>query len=317
MMRVIRDWQEFPQDARSNGTVVLIGSFDGLHLGHQKLINMAKQEAITRSLPLVLITFEPSPKNYFLQQNKKEVSRLLTFYDKAKLLETMGIDFLVVLKFNQKLISCTPESFLDKLNLTIAPVTYYLGQDFKFGKNRTGHIATVQNYATKHNQKLVILPTIKESNSEVKISSTLLRTKLAEGDLCTVKRLLNRPYLLSGKVCLGKKLGRTLGFNTANVMLKRCPTPLRGVYAVRVCKIGPQAVDYAGVANIGIRPTLHQDNQLMLEVHILDQNLDLYGQRVTIEFVQKIRDEKKFPNLEALQKQIQEDGKQARLISLS
>jgi riboflavin kinase/FMN adenylyltransferase len=316
-MRLIRHWQAFPEKIRSNGTVVMIGSFDGLHIGHQGLIKLAKQQASALHLPVVLVTFEPSPKHYFLKKSQGQINKLLCFYDKYKLLEKMGVDYLVVLKFNKEMLNLTPEDFLDKLNLYIQPKAYCLGQDFRFGKNRAGDIFTLQKYARLHNQLVGLLPTIEDTVStqgSIRVSSTLLRASLGEGDLKTAKRILNRSYTISGKVSPGKKLGRTIGVRTANINLKCCPIPLRGVYAVRVCKIGDVDVNYPGVANIGIRPTVHQDKQLTLEVHIFDENLELYGKRIEIEFVQKIRDEKKFEDINALKKQIDEDAKQARLI---
>lgn len=318
MLKVIRHWQSFPEKIRSNGTVVLIGSFDGLHIGHQALIQMAKKQAEALRIPLVLMTFEPSPKNYFLKKTQGQMSKLLGFYDTYALLEKMGVDFLVILKFNQKIINLSPEAFLENLNLNLNPKVYCLGQDFRFGKNRAGDIFTLQQYAREHNQLVGLLPTIEEvgisESNHQRVSSTLLRSSLAQGDLVTASVLFGRPYRLSGKVRPGKKLGRTIGVRTANISLKRCPIPLRGVYAVRVCKIEEASVNYPGVANIGIRPTVHHDKQLILEVHIFDQTLELYGKRIEIEFIQKIRDEKKFENIDELKKQIDADAKQARLI---
>ncbi len=316
-MKVVRHWQKCPEKIRSSGSVVLIGSFDGLHIGHQALIKMAKQQAQALHLPVVVVTFEPSPKNYFLRQTQGQMNRLMGFYDTCKLLEKMGIDYLVILKFNQQLMNLTPEAFLDNLTLNLNPKVYCLGQDFKFGKNRTGDLFTLQQYARQHQQLVALLPTVEDSHiseDTQRISSTLLRTSLAKGDLVTANRMLGRPYRLSGKVSPGKKLGRTIGVRTANINLKHCPIPLRGVYAVRVCQLEHMPVNYPGVANIGIRPTVHQDKQLILEVHIFDQNLELYGKRIEIEFIEKIRDEKKFENIDELKKQIDEDAKQARLI---
>lgn len=317
MMKIVRNWQYFPESLRAKGTVVLIGSFDGLHVGHQALIALAKQQSKNLNLPVVMVTFEPSPKQYFLKQKNIEFNRLLGFYDKAKLLATMNVDYFVILKFNKQMLNLSPDIFLDNLNKYLNPKVYCMGQDFQFGKNRTGDIFTLQQYAREHNQLVGLLPTIEENTFEQKhtrISSTLLRESLAHGDLNTAARLLNRPYRISGKVSLGKQLGRTIGVKTANINLKRCPIPLRGVYAVRVTKIEERQVNYSGMANIGIRPTVHQDSRLVLEVHIFDQDLDLYGKRIEIEFVKKIRDEQKFPNLEALKQQIKQDSEQAKLI---
>jgi riboflavin kinase/FMN adenylyltransferase len=316
-MRIIRSWQNFPKSACPNGTVVLIGSFDGLHLGHQALINMAISQARFLNLPVVLITFEPSPKNYFAKKMQGEMCRLLGFYDKSKLLGKMGIDFLLILKFNETMLKLSAETFLEKLNLAIGPKVYCLGEDFKFGQHRAGDIATILHYASEHNQTIKILPTIEDKQTAllpIRISSTLLKTSLAAGDLVTANRLLNRAYAISGKVSPGKQLGQTIGMRTANLKLRNCPLPLRGVYAVRIRKINQKIVDYFGVANIGFRPTVHEDKQLILEVHIFDQKLALYGQRLEVEFIEKIRDEKKFADIEALKKQIEEDAKEARLI---
>lgn len=317
MMKIVRNWQCFPDSLRAKGTVVLIGSFDGLHIGHQALITLAKQQSKDLNLPVVMVTFEPSPKHYFLKQKNIEFNRLLGFYDKVRLLAAMGLDYLVILKFNEQMLNLSPNAFLDHLNTYLNPKVYCMGQDFQFGKNRAGDIFTLQQYAREHNQLVGLLPTIEDKYSDQKntrISSTLLRTSLAQGNLITATRLLNRPYRLSGKVSIGKQLGRTIGVKTANINLKSCPIPLRGVYAVRITKIEQRQVNYLGMANIGIRPTVHQDNQLVLEVHIFDQELELYGKRIEIEFVKKIRDEQKFPNLEVLKQQITKDSENARLI---
>ncbi len=323
-MRVVRHWGDFPEHSRLKGTVILIGSFDGLHIGHQALIQMAKLNALTLNLPLILITFEPSPKNYFAKQAQRPINKLLAFYDTYQVLNKMGIDAWVILKFNAAMLNLTPEDFLDKLSCHLNPKVYCLGQDFQFGKNRSGDIETIQQYAARHNQSVQLLSIIKDiykdklDSEPLKVSSTLLRSSLAAGDLLTARRLLNHAYRLSGKVSFGKKLGRSIGFRTANINLKNCPIPLRGVYVVRVCQIEQTAVNYRAVANIGVRPTLHQDNILMLEVHLLDQNqeqnLDLYGKRIEIEFIQKIRDEKKFNHVDSLKKQIEEDVQAAKLI---
>ncbi len=316
-MKIVRNWQYFPKNLRAKGTVVLIGSFDGLHVGHQALIALAKQQSQDLGLPVVMVTFEPSPKQYFLKQKKIAFNRLLSFYDRAKLLAEMGVDCLVILKFNEQMLNLSPNDFLHDLNAYLNPKVYCMGQDFQFGKNRAGDIFTLQQYAREHNQLVGLLPTIEDKHVDqqnTRISSTLLRTSLAEGDLVTAARLLNRPYRLSGKVSPGKQLGRTIGVKTANIHLKHTPIPLRGVYAVRVTKIEQHKVNYSGMANIGIRPTVHQDNRLVLEVHIFDQELELYGKRIEIEFVQKIRDEQKFPSLDALKQQIKQDSERARLI---
>lgn len=316
-MKIIRSWSHFPKADCPNGTAVLIGSFDGLHLGHQALIQMAQSEAKMLGLPVVLVTFEPSPKNYFSQLNQGQPTRLFNFYDKCLLLQKMGVDFLLVLKFNQALMQITPEAFLDKLRENIQPKLYCLGQDFKFGQYRAGNIETIEQYALKHNQAVKVLQTIEDkigTQDLIRISTTLLKKSLLDGDLVTSRRLLNRPYRLSGKVRPGKKLGQTIGVRTANIYLNRCAIPLRGVYAVRISKIETETVNYQGVANIGVRPTVHQDNQLVLEVHIFEKFIDLYGKRIEIEFIEKIREERKFPDLEALKKQIKEDSEQAKLI---
>ena len=276
-----------PSSSYYQKPVVAIGNFDGLHLGHQALLQKAS----------VVLTFEPYPQAYFHPERK--IPRLTTLREKAHLLEKMGPKVLYALPFDQNMAQLSPERFIQTLLINqLQAEKIIIGEDFRFGYQRQGDINTLRNYIEVD----VINPVLYQQK---RISSTWVRESLQRGDVNTVKDLLGRYYSIIGRVVRGDGRGRQLGFHTANISLQKRLPPLLGVYAVNINHV------LKGVANIGSRQTV-DGTRHFLEVHIFDFDKDIYGEYIEVEFVHKIRDEKKFDSLNALQEQIKLDIQLAR-----
>jgi riboflavin kinase/FMN adenylyltransferase len=285
-------------------SVATIGNFDGMHLGHQQILQQLKNIAQKLTLPTTVILFEPQPQEFFLKDQAP--ARLQRLSDKLVFLKAAGIDQVVCLRFNQQIAGLTPQQFVEQILLQqLAVKALLIGEDFRFGKNRQGDI----NYLQHHHTQLAVHVIQDVCRSQVRISSTRIRELLSHAAFIDVTDLLGRPYRLTGKVIHGAKRGRQLNFPTANIPLLRIKSPLHGVYAVKVTL--PDAVVAMGVANIGYRPTMHQGGAWYLEVHLFNDVTstvwDLYSQRLQVEFVQKIRDEMRFTSLDELQAQIGAD----------
>lgn len=275
-----------------------IGNFDGLHLGHQALLNTliitAKQQALT---PAVM-TFEPHPREFFMPANAP--TRLSSLREKLEYFEEAGVKQVFLCRFNQAFAAMTAEYFMQNvLRNALNANTILVGGDFCFGAKRKGTVQHLKN----NGFDLIDFPAV-EMHGE-RVSSTLVRNALAKGDLSLAATLLGRPYSVSGKVVHGAKRGRQLGFPTANVHMRHERPALIGVYAVKL-----DGLD--AVANLGVRPTIAGVPKLMLEVHVLDFNEDLYDQHVHVQFLHKIRDEMKFDGLDALKAQIAQDVVKAK-----
>ncbi len=286
--------------------VVTIGKFDGLHLGHQKSIVAMKKAAQTSNAPHTLITFEPSPLEYFSSQNT--VARLTPFTEKMRLLKNYGVENCLCLHFDQSLAQQTATEFVQDLLIDQLKIKHIIiGDDFQFGANRQGNIALLKRMGQQAGFRADNLDTVKLK--ETRVSSTRVRNALQQGDLHLAQQLLNRDYAITGRVIYGAQKGRTIGFPTANLSFKQHQPPMTGVFVVTVSGIKENVCE--GMANIGTRPTVHGIKPL-LEVHLFDFNDTLYGQRITIHFKKKLREEQRFPSFEALQKQIQHDAIRAR-----
>lgn len=295
-------------NAFAKGSVVTLGNFDGVHRGHQMILEKLNTIAQEQALPSVLITFEPQPKEYFNPETAP--ARLTSLREKVFLLQQFSLQNLLCLRFNNELANLSAEDFISKILLEKLQVRHLLvGDDFRFGYQRKGDVALLHQYATREKFTISVLPKV-EFGAEV-ISSTRIRTALKEGDLTEAAKLLGRPYSISGRVVAGDKRGRQLGFPTANIRLQRLVSPVHGVYAVRVK--GYNNRDLYGVANIGSRPTI-AGKQFLLETHIFDFNETIYGQSLAIELLQQIRSEKKFASLDELKLQIADDVTQAKAI---
>jgi len=278
--------------------VVTIGNFDGVHLGHQALLTEVKKRAHDLKLESAVITFEPNPKDYF-SQNKPQ-TRISSLREKIELFNEIKIDRVHIIKFNQEFSKVTANKFIGVLIKQLKVKEIVVGEDFCFGKGREGGIKQLSASSMKLNIKNKILMDGK------RISSTLIRNLLANDKLDQANKYIGRPYSISGKVVHGEKRGRKIGFPTANIHMRHNRPPLKGVFAVKF-------QNHFGVANLGIRPSIKGEKKLQLEVHLLNFSSDLYGQHVSVIFLKKLRDEKKFKSLDELKEQIKLDVIKAKL----
>jgi len=290
---------------KHSGGVIAIGNFDGIHLGHQKVISEAKKKAKYNKLPFGIITFEPVPVMFF--NPKISNHRINSLDQKKKQLKKLKLDFLIIIKFNKNFSSLTAEKFIKKIiNNETRCKFLYVSKNFKFGFKRHGNIKTLKKYEKLYNYKSLITKPFRK-NKKI-ISSTLIRKKISSGKIQQINKLLNREWTIEGKVIRGQQRGRKIGFPTCNVKLKDYIIPRLGVYAVKVK--GPK-FNKKGIANIGYRPTFKGQN-LLLETNIFGINKNLYNKEIGISLRKFIRPEIKFKNLEHLKKQIKIDIKKAK-----
>ncbi|OOF71007.1 bifunctional riboflavin kinase/FAD synthetase [Rodentibacter caecimuris] len=285
----------------ASGCALTIGNFDGVHLGHQTILRRLRQQADKQGLLMAILLFEPQPSEYFM--GEQAPARLMRLRDKLHYLAQNGVDKVIVAKFDHNLSQLSAEQFIIEILVKKLKVRFLsIGDDFRFGSNRIGDFTMLcqageqWGFSVEDNHSFCL--------NERRISSTAIRQALANDDLYLAENLLGRPYRIFGRVIHGNKLGRTIGFPTANIRLHRQVNPVKGVYAVKVRLISDNI--FNGVANIGKRPTINGSLQL-LETHLFDFQDDLYGQFVEIEFCHKIRNEHKFNSLDELQRQIQKD----------
>ena len=285
--------------------VIAIGNFDGLHLGHQKVIKQAKQKAKKNRIPFGVMTFEPLPVMFF---NKKIKNHRINSLDQKKTqLKKLKLDFLIIIKFNKNFSTQSAEKFIKEIIFKKTKCKYlYVSKNFKFGFKRQGNIKTLKKFQKKYNFKNIVTKPFKKGNKI--ISSTLLRHKIRLGKIHEVNKLLNRNWSINGKVIKGKRRGRKIGFPTCNLKLSDYVVPKLGVYAV---KVKSKNFYKNGIANIGYRPTFNGQN-LLLETNIFGINKNLYNKVISVNFKKFIRSEKKFRNLKHLKKQIKLDIKKAK-----
>ena len=294
--------------AKHRGCVATIGNFDGVHVGHQAVLRQLMTKARELSLPAVVITFEPQPQEFFRPQLAP--ARLTRLREKLQALQPLDVDRVLCLNFNQHLADFSAEEFVQHLLIDGLEVRYLVvGDDFRFGKGRTGDFAYLSEAGSRYGFQ--IANTHSYTVDGQRVSSTLIRKALAEGELTAVAKLLGRPYSMCGRVAHGDKRGRTIGFPTANIYVHRHNTPIWGVYAVQMHGVASRPVN--GVANIGTRPTVG-GTKTLLEVHLFEFDRDIYGNHVAVNFLKKIRDEKRFESFEALKQQIHKDAADARAI---
>ena len=285
--------------------VIAIGNFDGLHLGHQKVISEAKQKAKKNKIPFGAMTFEPVPVMFFNKKLKNH--RINSLQQKKEQLKKFKLDFLIIIRFNKKFSSQSAEEFIKKIIFKKTKCKFlYVSKNFKFGFKRQGNIKTLKKFEKLCNFKNIVTKPFKKNNKT--ISSTLIRKKIRLGKIVEINRLLNRNWTVVGKVIKGQSRGRKIGFPTCNLKLNDYVIPRLGVYAV---KVKTKNFDKKGIANIGYRPTFNGQN-LLLETNIFGINKNLYNKEISISFKKFIRPEKKFRNLKYLKKQIQLDIKQAK-----
>jgi riboflavin kinase/FMN adenylyltransferase len=291
--------------------VATIGVFDGVHLGHQRILGRVLDEAAVRRLASLVFTFEPTPREYFLEANPP--ARLTRFREKFGLLRGLGMEWLFCPRFDAALESLGPQEFVERLLVGELRVRHLVvGDDFRFARHRAGTVADLVAAGAKAGFTVEQVGSLVAADG-VRVSSTAVREALAAGDMERARRLLGRPYAMTGRVIRGSRLGRQLGMPTANVNLCRRLSPIDGIFAVRarIAGLGPAALP--GVASIGTRPTVDGVKPL-LEVHVFDFDRDLYGRYIEVEFISRLRDEVKFPDLGALQRQMHQDAAEARRI---
>lgn len=303
-MQIIRGTNNLKPE--HHGCVATIGNFDGVHLGHQAVLGQLAEKADELGLPLVVITFEPQPQEYF--RPDESPPRLTRFREKVQALRRYAVDRVLVLRFDEKFSQQPAEDFIQNLLVDGLGVKYLvIGDDFRFGKDRAGDFAMLQDAGIEKRFEVVNMHTFVLDDQRV--SSTRVRTALGEGDLNAAEKLLGRVYRMSGRVAHGDKKGRTIGFPTANIHLHRKATPLLGVFAVEL--FGVEGEPVPGVANLGTRPTV-DGMKTLLEVHLFDFESDIYGRHVHVEFLHKLRDEKRFDSFDELRAQIHRDAERAR-----
>ena len=292
-----------------NGCVLSIGNFDGLHLGHRAVIKKLAERGEALGLPVVIMTFEPQPLEYFLGDNAP--SRLMCLREKVIEFTKLPVDNLLMVRFNRYFANCDAEQFIDDILINKLNVKHLvIGDDFHFGKARRGNFAML-----KEKGKLYGFSVEDTGSCQVaglRISSTLIRDALGAGDLIQAEKLLGHCYSVCGRVAHGEKLGRTIGYPTANIKMFRKNTPVNGVFAVTMA--GIDGLELEGVANVGTRPTVDGGSKVVLETYLFDFDKEIYGRYVEVRFKQKIRDEIRFQSLEQLKAQIEKDVAEAKNI---
>ena len=287
--------------------VVTIGTYDGLHLGHQALIGRTAAQAARLALPAVLLTFEPMPREYFAPADPP--ARLTTLRERWRILAPSRLNYTWLLRFGEALRNLSAQEFAEFLARDVRARQVVVGHDFCFGKGGAASTAMLAAAGERLGFEVEVLPAVTQGGE--RISSSGVRAALARADFAAAQRLLGRPYSMRGRVMRGSRLGRQLGFPTANLPLERRRAPLAGIFAVRVHGAGAGAL--AGVASLGTRPTIG-GTEALLEAHVFDFSADLYGHEIEVEFAAKIREEECFASLEALTAQMQRDAEAARRI---
>lgn len=289
------------------GSVVAIGVFDGLHRGHQALLTLVRRRADERGLVAAAISFEPLPRAFF---STTPVARLSTLRERIDSMSGVGIETGLMLRFNRELREMSAETFVRQILVgRLNAREVWVGEGFRFGHGRHGDLALLQQLGAELGFVAQALPTV--SLAGERISSTQIRQALQEGNFQGAAKLLGRPFVIAGRVERGQQLGRTLGYPTANVHLRRRVSPIQGIFAVRI-GVGDGPCSWPGVASLGVRPTVNEVAEPLLEAHLFDFSGDLYGRRIAVEFVAKLRNEEKFDGLDALKVQMRLDEKAAR-----
>ncbi len=304
IIRGINQLQHFTQ-----GCVLTIGNFDGVHIGHSIVINKLAEKGKLLNLPVVVMVFEPQPLEFFLKNNAP--SRLTRLREKILHIQHLPVNHFLICSFNQQLADLDPDYFIREILVRRLNVKYLVvGDDFHFGKARRGNFSLLQAAGKQYDFNVIDTASYAVKGSRV--SSTLIRDALNCGDLVTAKSLLGRDYSVCGRVVNGEKLGRKIGFPTANIQMLRKNTPIQGVFAVTMTGIGTQPI--YGVANVGTRPTVNGRAKMLLETHLFNFNQDIYGKYVEVHFKHKIRSEMRFQSVDDLKQQIQLDTAQAKTL---
>lgn len=309
-MRLIRGLAHL--EPMRHGCVLTIGNFDGLHLGHRAVIEKLARKGEALGLPVVVLIFEPQPLEFFLGDNAP--SRLMRLREKIIQFASLPVDNVLILRFNHYFANLEAESFISEVLLNKLNVKYLVvGDDFHFGKARRGNFALLKEKGREYGFE------VEDTEAYLlaghRISSTMVRDVLGQGDLALAARMLGRPYSVCGRVAHGDKRGRIIGFPTANIEMFRKNAPIEGVFAVIMT--GIDGLEIPGVANVGTRPTVGKGDKVVLETHLFDFNRDIYGKYVEVHFKKKIRDEMRFLSLDELRAQIVKDVAEAKKILLT
>lgn len=307
-MIIFDDPERFSQF--SENCVATIGKFDGVHLGHQLILDQLKQKAEQLDVPAVVIMLEPHPEEFFAKDADSCPARLSSLREKLELLESFGADFVFKLEFNQQLSTKSAEAYVQEILVGGLGIRCLIvGNDFKFGHQRKGNFKLLQQMGSEYDFE--VLETAAYERNGQRISSTVIRERLDEADFDLVEQLLGRPYSMKGEVQHGQHLGTDLGYPTCNINPHRRRIPLHGVYACEV-----RLVDryFPAAVNIGYRPTVTEDGEALLEAHILDFSEELYGRTIEVIYRKKLRDEVKFDGLEALKTAIAKDVEETRKV---
>lgn len=286
---------------RHRGCVATIGNFDGVHLGHQAVIGQLAERAAELRLPALVMLFEPQPQEYF--RPEQAPARLMRLREKLLALRRYAVDRVLCVRFDARFATLDADVFVEQILVGALGVRYLVvGDDFRFGAKRRGDFAMLKRAGERQGFQVVNMHGFSVDGERV--SSTRIRVALAAADLEAAEKLLGRRYRMSGRVAHGRKLGRTLGIPTANIHLHRHNSPLRGIFVVEM--YGLEGEPLPGVANIGTRPTV-DGTEVILEVHLLDFDREIYGAHVSVEFLHKLRDEKRFDSVEAMRIEILND----------
>jgi riboflavin kinase/FMN adenylyltransferase len=283
-----------------------IGNFDGVHLGHQALLGELCSAAKARGLQTAVVIFEPHPREFFTP--RQAPARLTSLREKLEFFSSLGMDRVHVCRFNAHFAQMSAVDFINVLHEKLLARFVLIGDDFRFGSGRTGDFALMEKIGAMHGFAVQAVHSVKHDG--VRISSTAVRATLAAGQLRSAQRYLGRHYSISGRVVHGDGMGKKLGFSTANIQLKHNLPPLSGIYVVNAHAEGLGVLQ--GVASLGVRPTVKHDGKPVLEVHLFEFSQQIYGKHLRVEFLQKLRDEEKYPDVETLTRQIALDVEHAK-----
>jgi len=307
-LKLVRHLSDVPHAALAGGSVATIGSFDGLHLGHQQLLDRVISKSRSMGVPSVVMSFEPTPKEFFAASNPP--ARLMRFREKFDSLAEVGVDIFYCPRFNAAMRGIRADTFIRQILVHSLNVRHIVvGDDFHFARKREGSIDDLLR--TRHALQFDVDRIASIIKDDIRVSSTAIRGALADGNLSRATTLLGRPYRMSGRIIQGRQVGKTLGFATANVDLRRRQSAVLGIFAVRVSGLAEGCVD--AVASVGTRPTFDLVKPL-LEVHLFDFDRDIYGEYIHVDFIAHLRDEEKFDSIDELVAQMSKDAENARSI---
>lgn len=287
--------------------MLTVGAFDGMHRGHAALLAKVRERASTLGLVAAAVSFEPLPRGYF---SPVPLRRLSSLHEKLQAFADAGVEQLLLLRFDAPLVAMSAQDFVRKVLVArMGAREIWVGSKFRFGHDRIGDVALLEAMQGEGNYEVRVLDAVTNGDGE-RVSASRVRGALGAGDFAHARALLGRPFTMSGKVVGGQRIGHELGYPTANIRLGKRVPPVTGIFAVRVAGVSDQPLP--GVASLGVRPTIAGGGEMLLEVHLFDFAGDLYGERIEVEFVAKLREEERFADLDALKAQMDRDAAAAR-----